>query len=268
MEGSAISCRRPLHLYEVGADSVLIDRGGDTLRSSGSSAATPYENEAVREGNAPSGRFLKLHRYFLTRRPYIVSLLYLPFRRMALYNGTVDKSKIEGMNVIIRKESAFDHDKIYSTVKCAFDSAAHADGNEQDLINELRSGDSYIPELSLVAELDGAIVGHIMFTKAWVGDTPVLALAPLSVRPEHQRKGIGSALVREGHRIAAELGYSYSVVLGSDKYYPKMGYVPADTLGITAPFDVPRENFMACRIRRDAPEVCGTMKYAKEFGIA
>ncbi len=171
------------------------------------------------------------------------------------------------MNVMIRKENAFDNENIYAVVKCAFESADHADGNEQDLVDALRSGESYIPELSLVAEVDGAIVGHILFTKAWVGNTQVLALAPLSVLPGYQRMGIGSALIQEGHRIAAELGYSYSIVLGSETYYPKFGYAPADTFGIIAPFDVPRENFMACKIRQDASEICGIMKYAKEFGI-
>ena len=62
--------------------------------------------------------------------------------------------------------------------------------------------------------MGGKIVGHIMFTKAMVGNKAVLALAPLSVLPEYQKKGIGAALIKEGHRIAGELGYGYSVVLG------------------------------------------------------
>ena len=169
--------------------------------------------------------------------------------------------------MLIRKEKEYDYERIYEVVKCAFESAEHADGNEQDLVSALRSGDAFIPELSLVADINGTIVGHIMFTKAVVGTVSVLALAPLSVIPAYQRRGIGSALIKEGHRIAAELGFSYSVVLGSEKYYPKMGYVPADVFGIQAPFDVPRENFMACKLRADAPDVCGTVKYAAEFGV-
>jgi len=167
----------------------------------------------------------------------------------------------------IRKEKPEDYDSIYAVVKAAFDSAEHADGNEQDLVIELRKGESYIPELSLVAEESERIVGHIMFTKAKVNHITVLALAPLSVLPEYQRKGIGTALIKEGHKIASDLGYEYSVVLGSEKYYPRAGYVPADTLGITAPFDVPRENFMAYKITNSAPDIYGTMIYAKEFGI-
>lgn len=169
--------------------------------------------------------------------------------------------------MVIRRERAEDGRAIYEVVKEAFDAAEHADGNEHELVNALREGRAYLPELSLVAEADGRIVGHIMFTKAEIGDAAVLALAPLSVLPEYQRQGIGTALIREGHRIAGELGYGYSVVLGSETYYPRAGYLPADTFGIKAPFDVPRENFMACRLTENAPAVRGTVRYAKEFGI-
>lgn len=169
--------------------------------------------------------------------------------------------------MVIRKEETKDYGSIYSVVKKAFESAEHADGNEQDLVNALRSGEAYIPELSLVAEIDGKIAAHIMFTKAKVGDMTVLALAPLSVLPEYQRQGIGTALIKEGHRIAGELGYEYSIVLGSEKFYPKSGYLPADIFSIKAPFDVPRENFMACRINENASAVHGVIKYAEEFGI-
>ena len=169
--------------------------------------------------------------------------------------------------MLIRKEEAKDFDTIYQAVKTAFASAEHADGNEQDLVNALRKSEAYIPELSLVAEENGKIVGHIMFTKALVGEHIVLALAPLSVLPEYQRKGIGSALIKEGHTIAKALGYEYSAVLGSEKYYPKFGYIPADAFGIMPPFDVPQENFMACKLNENAADITGVLKYAKEFGI-
>ena len=167
----------------------------------------------------------------------------------------------------IRKEETKDHETVYSVVKSAFDSAEHADGNEQDLVNALRKSSAFIPELSLVAETDGKIAGHIMFTKAEIGNNVVLALAPLSVLPEYQGKGIGTALIKEGHRIAEELGYEYSIVLGSEHYYPRTGYIPSDEFGIKPPFDVPRENFMVYKIKKNAPDIHGTVRYAKEFGI-
>lgn len=169
--------------------------------------------------------------------------------------------------MLIRKEESKDYEMIYTVVKAAFDSAEHSDGNEHDLVNALRKGEAFIPDLSLVAETEGKVVGHIMFTKAKVGDDIVLALAPLSVLPEYQRKGIGMSLIKAGHSIADKLGFEYSVVLGSEKYYPKAGYIPADNFGIKPPFDVLRENFMACKIKEDAADICGVIKYAKEFGI-
>ncbi len=169
--------------------------------------------------------------------------------------------------MVIRKEEARDYEAVYSVVKRAFDSAQQADGNEQDLVNALRQGDAFIPELSLVAEVDGKIAGHILFTKAAVGEETVLALAPLSVLPEYQGQGIGTALIKEGHRIAREMGYGYSIVLGSERYYPRTGYLPAERFGIKPPFDVPSENFMAYRLRENLPKLSGMMQYAKEFGI-
>lgn len=169
--------------------------------------------------------------------------------------------------MVIRQEEARDHSTVYSLVKRAFETAEHADGNEQDLVSALRKSKAYIPQLSLVAETDGTLVGHILFTRAEVGDAAVLALAPLSVLPEYQRQGVGTALIREGHRIAGELGYGWSIVLGSETYYPRLGYLPSDAFGIKAPFEAPRENFMACKLAESAPAVRGTVRYTKEFGI-
>lgn len=172
-----------------------------------------------------------------------------------------------GDTVIIRKEEARDQGTVYSLVKRAFETAEHTDGNEHELVNALRRSEAFIPELSLVAELNGHLAGHILFTRAWVDDAQVLALAPLSVLPEYQRQGVGTALIQAGHRVARGLGYGWSIVLGSETYYPRTGYLPADTFGIRAPFDVPRENFMACKLLPGAPDLHGTVRYAKEFGI-
>lgn len=167
----------------------------------------------------------------------------------------------------IRKEEPKDYESIASTVKQAFDGAEHSDGNEHDLVNALRNGTSYIPELALVAEVDGKIAGYIMFTKARLGEHIVLALAPLAVLPKYQKQGIGTALIKEGHRIANESGYVYSVVLGSEEYYPRAGYLPAENFGIKPPFDVPSANFMAYRLNEAAPDIKEVLQYAEEFGI-
>ena len=169
--------------------------------------------------------------------------------------------------MLIRQETREDYPEVYTLIRQAFASAEHADGNEQDLVEALRKSDAFLPELSLVAEEDGKLAGHILFTKAYVGDRQVLVLAPLSVRPEMQRRGIGTALIREGHRIARELGYPFSLVLGSETYYPKFGYVPAEKVGIQVPEGFPSPNFMAARLREEAAPVKGEVVYAQEFGL-
>lgn len=167
----------------------------------------------------------------------------------------------------IRQANKNDYEEIYNVVKTAFETAEHCDGNEQDLVVALRKGDNFIPELSLVALKDNKIVGYILFTKIRIGEYEEVALAPLGVLPKYQKKGIGSKLIKEGHIIAKKLGYHYSVVLGSNEYYSKFGYIPAVEYGIKAPFDVPSENFMAIKLNDTSEDVQGIVKYAKEFGI-
>ena len=174
---------------------------------------------------------------------------------------------MEENNLIIRQERLEDYDEVYHVVKEAFKSAEHSDGNEQDLVVELRKSKSFIPELSLVAVEDGKIVGHILFTKALVQGVEVLALAPLSVLPGYQNRGIGLSLMKEGHGIAHKLGYEYSVVLGHSKYYPKAGYIPASQYGIKAPFEVEDESFMAICLSESQNKLNGVMEYDKAFGV-
>lgn len=171
------------------------------------------------------------------------------------------------LNFLIRQETSEDYEEVYKLITSAFASAEHADGNEQDLVASLRKGTAFIPELSLVAEADGELAGHILFTRATVGGSEVLALAPLSVKPEFQRQGVGTALINEGHRIAGKLGYQYSIVMGSELYYPKFGYIPAERLGISAPEGVPSVNFMAIKLQENAKPISGPVVYAKEFGL-
>ena len=112
----------------------------------------------------------------------------------------------EGESMLIRQEKQTDFAAVYQLVKTAFAGAEHADGNEQDLVDALRKSEAFIPALSLVAEIAGEIAGYILFTKARAGGEPVLVLAPLAVLPGYRKRGVGGALIREGHRIAAMLG--------------------------------------------------------------
>ncbi len=167
----------------------------------------------------------------------------------------------------IREENKKDFDEVYNVIKTAFKTAEHSDGNEQDLVVDLRKSDNFIPELSLVAVQDNKVVGYILFTKIKIGNFEELALAPLAVLPKYQKQGIGSKLIEKGHIIAKKLGYHYSIVLGSDKYYSKFGYIPAIQYGIKAPFEVEDKNFMAIELNNTDKKIKGKVEYAKEFGI-
>lgn len=174
------------------------------------------------------------------------------------------------MNINIRQETEKDYKLSEAVVEKAFKDAEYSDHKEQILVDKLRKSDVFIPELSLVAEVNKEIIGHIMLTKIFIENEDnryeSLALAPVSVLPEYQNKGIGSKLINQSLRIAKELGYKSVIVLGHDKYYPRFGFRPASIWGIKAPFDVPNESFMALELEEKSLEnVTGSVVYGKEF---
>lgn len=126
--------------------------------------------------------------------------------------------------MLIRPETVADYAAIARIHARAFGQRAA----EAVIVALLRQRRAFDPELALVAELDGEIVGHILFSPYQMnllGQTlPAVNLAPVAVDPLHQNQGIGSHLIREGHAIAAAKGYRVSVLLGHTAYYPRFGY--------------------------------------------
>ncbi len=169
--------------------------------------------------------------------------------------------------MIIRQETQGDHQEVHRLIKKAFKSTRYSDGMEQDIVEALRKGETFVPELSLVAEVNAQVVGYILFTNVKIGDSTQLTLAPLAVLPEYQRQGIGRALIAEGHRIAKALGYDCVVVLGSDAYYPQFGYIPAAQVGIQSPYDIPSKNYMVYALSRKTASIKGTVRYPKAFDM-
>ncbi|CCQ93648.1 GCN5-related N-acetyltransferase [[Clostridium] ultunense Esp] len=174
------------------------------------------------------------------------------------------------MNIKIRQEKGTDYKVSENLVEKAFKNAEYSDQKEHLLVAKLRKSDVFVPELSLVAELDGETVGQIMLTKLIIENEEnrynTLALAPVSVLPEHQNKGVGSKLISESLKVAKEIGFKSVIVLGHDKYYPRFGFKPASIWGIKAPFEVPNEAFMALELEvRGLEGIRGTVVYSKEF---
>ncbi len=149
--------------------------------------------------------------------------------------------------ILIRQETSQDQKEVYSVNAFAFKRE-----DESKLINKLRSTEHFIPELSLVAVDDERIVGHILFTKIHVKAKDevyqVLSLAPMSVLPEYQGKGIGQKLIHQGLASARKIGYPAVLVLGHPKYYPKAGFKKASNWKIQCPFPAPDEAWMALEL--------------------
>lgn len=142
----------------------------------------------------------------------------------------------------IRSKQPSDYQGIAEVLLQAFEQ-----DNEVRLVQEIRNSDRYISNLSLVAEVDGVIVGHILFSYIDLVNEvtdKVLGLAPLAVRSQFQNQGIGSALVREGLARADAMGESMAIVLGHPQFYNRFGFKPSVRYGIESPFPVPEDFFM------------------------
>ena len=143
----------------------------------------------------------------------------------------------------IRPEHPNDVESVRTVNRTAFDSE-----DEANIVDALRGDDQV---LSLVAEERGAIDGHIMFSPVTLtGESALraMALAPMAVRPDHQRRGIGSALVRAGLDECRTRGVEAVFVVGHPEYYPRFGFSRASRFGITCEFSVPDEAFMAIEL--------------------
>lgn len=168
--------------------------------------------------------------------------------------------------MIIRRETKEDFNSIYEINKRAFKQE-----NESKLIERIRVSKNFIPELSLVAEENGKIVGHILFSKIAIKgekEYETLALAPMAVLPKFQKQGIGGKLIREGLNKARELGFDSAIVLGHKDYYPRFGFERASKWNIKCSFEVPDEAFMAIELNSGAlVEKAGIVEYPEEFRI-
>jgi len=169
------------------------------------------------------------------------------------------------MTMQIRSETSEDVAAIHE-VNCL----AFGQDSEARLVNELRNSVNFIDDLSLVAVDQGSVIGHTLLSPITIegqtGVVPALALAPMAVRPEHQRKGIGSQLVRFGLSRARTLGHQIVVVVGHPAYYPRFGFMPARAKGIEAPFQVPDEAFLILELVENALQgVAGMVRYPSPF---
>ena len=167
--------------------------------------------------------------------------------------------------ISIRKEEMNDYEAVHQLNLAAFEN-----GPEAVIVDKLRTTcENY---LAFVAVENDTVVGHILFTPITLKGCQSLGmgLAPMAVLPSHQRKGIGSLLVRHAIKHLTESGYTFIIVLGHPEYYPRFGFEPASNYKLTSQWEgVPDEAFMALVLNSKAlPKDGGVAKYHALFDKA
>lgn len=140
--------------------------------------------------------------------------------------------------------------------------------DEHYLVHKLRSDPDYLPELSLVAEKDGEIIGCIMYSKAYLKkegqEMEILTFGPLCVAPEWHGTGVGEFLFKESVRTAADAGFAGIVIFGEPDYYPRLGFVTCDHFGITTKDGKNFDAFMGYELIPGAMKAFGGSFYESE----
>ena len=168
--------------------------------------------------------------------------------------------------MLVRRETPGDVAAIRAVTAAAFARPGEDIPSEAPLVDWLRASPAWIPELSLVVvDPGGDVVGHVVCTRGKVGSAPVLALGPLSVRPDRQRRGAGKALVHAVLGAADALDEPLVVLLGSTKYYPRFGFRPASEYGITPELPEWEEHFQVRALTAYDPAVRGEFAYPEPF---
>lgn len=169
------------------------------------------------------------------------------------------------LKIKIRPETEKDYAQIAAVVTAAFGRAV-----ESRLVDKLRLKKEYIPELSLLAEHELEIIGHILFFPVNIrlkGDRLVtLSLAPLAVHPNFQNRGVGSRLAEEGLALARKLGFRSVIVVGHPTYYPRFGFRRASEWGLKLNVKAPDEAFMGIELApKGLGESGGTAELPQEY---
>lgn len=163
---------------------------------------------------------------------------------------------------VIRRERPEDIPGIRTVVTEAFGRPAEA-----VLVDALREAAALT--VSVVADVGGRIVGHAGFSPITIGGAQhALALAPVAVGPRYQRQGIGATIIRSGLELCREMDCPIVVVLGEPAYYKRFGFTPASGYGISCPFPVADEAYMALELVQGAgPDCRGVVRYRPEFDL-
>jgi putative acetyltransferase len=167
--------------------------------------------------------------------------------------------------VIVRPARGDDRDAIVALVRAAFTSGGHDGQQEVDIVEATWSINTPDDGFELVAQREGLVVGHVLAALGSLDRRPVLGIAPLSVAPDYQRAGIGTALVDELLQRIDAASHPVAVLLGSPSYYERFGFEPAGPLGVTyLPAGAGNPSFMIRRFASYDPSFRGLFVYCWE----
>ncbi|MDE8667563.1 GNAT family N-acetyltransferase [Pseudarthrobacter sp. H3Y2-7] len=170
--------------------------------------------------------------------------------------------------LVLRNGTPADRDRILALTAEAFavspvtGLAVEGEPLEVDMLRRLFDCAEYLPEFSVVAELAGEVVGHVISTRGWAGDYGLLGLGPIGVTPRLQRHGIGTALMKDTIARANAAGEGGIALLGSPEYYARFGFVPAASFGVLPPDESWGEKFQLLPLALWPGGVHGTFRYA------
>jgi putative acetyltransferase len=171
--------------------------------------------------------------------------------------------------VLIRRETTRDIDAIHAVTAAAFARTGQAPDEtpaEAKLVDELRASPAWLPTLSLVAVTPGdEVIGHVLCTRGHAGQDPVLALGPLTVRPDSQRRGVGTALMHAILGAADALGESSVALLGDPAYYGRFGFQPSARYHVTPPKPEWQPHFQVRVLSSYQPSIRGAFAYPEPF---
>jgi predicted N-acetyltransferase YhbS len=176
-------------------------------------------------------------------------------------------------DTVIRLEEIDDRAHSVEVERRAFEHSPSGDPANDigAIVERVRDEDG---SFALVAQEHGDILGHVQFSRGWVGETPVVTLGPVGVVPERQNRGIGSTLIRTGLEEARRRGEIAAIVLGDPRYYKRFGFETGSTLGLRNPatgvtpggFEILEEHFMVAPLAPGGVELAGDVRWHPALG--
>ncbi len=171
------------------------------------------------------------------------------------------------IDIVIEQAQVSDIPEIKQVISRAFANSSPQTGEEISLISNLYQSGPFVPKLNLAAKHQGEIIGFLLYSKVIISSQSELVLATLAVLPEFQNKGVGSKLLNEANKIAVELGYKFSIIIGTHDFFNRFDYVPAKEYELEPLTKLPVNKFLVKPLKPSLILPKGPVKFSKHFDL-